>query len=105
MIAFTARAATIPTTVAPTAPIAAVLFSFAFLSCSASTSSSVSRGSLISLPSEADSSVSEENAASTQETNAAMEELNATFSLITESAGQLRVLANDLKENISFFTS
>ena len=34
-----------------------------------------------------------------------MEELNATFSLITESAGQLRVLANDLKENISFFTS
>jgi methyl-accepting chemotaxis protein len=49
------------------------------------------------------SAVSEENAASTEETNAAMQELNATFSLIGESAEQLQKLAEELKENISFF--
>ncbi|MBP3753280.1 MAG: hypothetical protein J6I66_00290 [Lachnospiraceae bacterium] len=49
------------------------------------------------------SAVSEENAASTEETNAAMQELNATFSLIGESAEQLQQLAEELKDNISFF--
>ena len=63
-----------------------------------------SKESLVTIISEL-SAVSEENAASTQETNASMEELNATFSLISESAGQLQQLANELKENISFFTS
>ena len=51
------------------------------------------------------SAVSEENAASTQETNASMEELNATFNLISESADQLRQLASELNDNISFFTN
>jgi len=34
-----------------------------------------------------------------------MEELNATFNLISESADQLRQLASELNDNISFFTN
>ena len=49
------------------------------------------------------SAISEENAASTEETNASMEELNATFTMISESAGRLQGLAQDLKNNISYF--
>ncbi len=49
------------------------------------------------------SAISEENAASTEETNASMEELNATFTVISESAGRLQSLAQDLKNNISYF--
>ena len=43
------------------------------------------------------------NAASTEETNASMEELNATFSIITESASKLQVLAENMTETISYF--
>ena len=49
------------------------------------------------------SAISEENAASTEETNASMEELNATFTIISESAGKLQTLAEELKDNISYF--
>ncbi len=49
------------------------------------------------------SAISEENAASTEETNASMEELNATFTIISESAGRLQGLAENLKQNISYF--
>ena len=49
------------------------------------------------------SAISEENAASTEETNASMEELNATFSIISESANKLQSLAEELKDNISYF--
>ena len=49
------------------------------------------------------SAISEENAASTEETNASMEELNATFTIISESASRLQGLAEDLKNNISYF--
>ncbi len=49
------------------------------------------------------SAISEENAASTEETNASMEELNATFTIISESAGKLQTLAEELRENISYF--
>ena len=49
------------------------------------------------------SAISEENAASTEETNASMEELNATFTIISESAGRLQGLAEELKNNISYF--
>lgn len=49
------------------------------------------------------SAISEENAASTQETNASMEELNATFSLISDSAVRLQKLAEDLASAISYF--
>ena len=49
------------------------------------------------------SAISEENAASTEETNASMEELNATFTIISESAGRLQTLAEELRENISYF--
>ncbi|MCR5641282.1 MAG: methyl-accepting chemotaxis protein [Lachnospiraceae bacterium] len=49
------------------------------------------------------SAISEENAASTQETNASMEELNATFEIINQSADELKLLANQLDEQISFF--
>ena len=49
------------------------------------------------------SAISEENAASAEETNASMEELNATFTIISESAGKLQTLAEELKDNISYF--
>ena len=49
------------------------------------------------------SAVSEENAASTEETNASMEELNATFEVINHSAAELKDLASQLDEQISFF--
>ncbi len=49
------------------------------------------------------SAISEENAASTQETNASMEELNATFELINTSARDLKSLAVQLNQEMSFF--
>ena len=49
------------------------------------------------------SAISEENAASAEQTNASMEELNATFTIISEAAGRLQNLANEMAENISFF--
>ena len=49
------------------------------------------------------SAISEENAASTQETNASMEELNATFELINTSARDLKKLATQLNQEMSFF--
>ncbi|MBO7401488.1 MAG: hypothetical protein J6U10_00695 [Lachnospiraceae bacterium] len=49
------------------------------------------------------SAISEENAASTEETNASMEELNSTFTIITDSASKLQVLASDMKDTISYF--
>lgn len=49
------------------------------------------------------SAISEQNAASTQETTASMEELNATISLLAESAGNLEELAIALQNHINFF--
>ncbi|MBR1471844.1 MAG: methyl-accepting chemotaxis protein [Lachnospiraceae bacterium] len=49
------------------------------------------------------SAISEENAASTEETNASMEELNATFTIISEAAGRLQGLSNELADIISYF--
>lgn len=49
------------------------------------------------------SAISEQNAASTQETNASMEELNATFNIIADSAKNLQMIAENLKQEISFF--
>ena len=49
------------------------------------------------------SAISEENAASTEETNASMEELNSTFTIITDSAQKLQVLARDMTDTISYF--
>ncbi|MBO4457876.1 MAG: methyl-accepting chemotaxis protein [Butyrivibrio sp.] len=49
------------------------------------------------------SAISEENAASTAETSNSMNELDVTFTVINESAGQLRALASDLTETISYF--
>ena len=48
---------------------------------------------------------SEENAASTQETNATMEELNATFTMISESADKLQQIAMNLTDNVDYFTT
>ncbi|MCR5254840.1 MAG: methyl-accepting chemotaxis protein [Acetatifactor sp.] len=50
------------------------------------------------------SAISQQNAASTQETNASMEELNATFALISNAANELRDMAENLNEKMSFFT-
>lgn len=49
------------------------------------------------------SAISEENAASTEQTNASMEELNATFELINTSARDLKQLAVQLNDEMSFF--
>lgn len=49
------------------------------------------------------SAISQENAASTEQTNASMEELNATFEIINKSADDLRNLASQLNDAISFF--
>lgn len=49
------------------------------------------------------SAISEENAASTQQTTASMEELNATISLVANSATALKELAVSLDEDTRFF--
>ncbi|MDE6233816.1 MAG: cache domain-containing protein [Lachnospiraceae bacterium] len=49
------------------------------------------------------SAISEQNAASTQETTASMQELNATISLLADSAGKLKELAISLSKSIEFF--
>ena len=49
------------------------------------------------------SAISEENAASAEETNSSMEELTATFTYINESAGNLKNLADDLSDTVSYF--
>lgn len=49
------------------------------------------------------SAVSQENAASTEETNASMEEMNATINLLAEAAGELKSMAQNLEEDVSFF--
>ncbi len=49
------------------------------------------------------SAISEENAASTEETNASMEELNATFTMISDAAGKMQTLSEDLADTISYF--
>ena len=50
------------------------------------------------------SAISEENAASTQETNASMQELNATFEIINKASEDLKALASQLNDKISYFT-
>lgn len=49
------------------------------------------------------SAVSQENAASTEETNASMEEMNATINLLAEAAGELKSMAQNLEDDVSFF--
>lgn len=49
------------------------------------------------------SAISQQNAASSEETNASMEELNATFALISNSAADLKGLADTLNEKVNFF--
>ena len=49
------------------------------------------------------SAISEENAASSEQTNASMQELNATFDVINRSADELKSLAVQLDQQISFF--
>ncbi len=44
-----------------------------------------------------------QNVAFTEETTASMQELHTTFTVMSESAGQLQVLADDLRETVSFF--
>ena len=62
-----------------------------------------SKGNLVAIIEDL-SAVSEENAASTQQTTASMQELNATFEIINRSAEDLKNLATQLDEQISFFT-
>ena len=62
-----------------------------------------SKNSLVGIISDL-SAISEENAASTEETTASMQELNATFEVISNSAEALKGLANNLNEDLSFFT-
>lgn len=45
--------------------------------------------------------LSDQNAASTEETTASMQELHETFTVISESAGQLQLLADDLQETVA----
>ncbi|SES41607.1 methyl-accepting chemotaxis protein [Butyrivibrio fibrisolvens] len=61
-----------------------------------------SKAQLIDLIAEL-SAISQENAASTEETNASMEELNATFALISNSASDLKDLADSLNQKMNFF--
>ncbi len=61
-----------------------------------------SKNSLIEIISDL-SAISQENAAATEETNASVEELNATFEVINKSAGDLKSMAQELDELISFF--
>ena len=49
------------------------------------------------------SAISEENAASTEETNASMQELNTTFTVISDSAAKLQIIAEDLTETMAYF--
>ncbi len=49
------------------------------------------------------SAVSQENAASTEETNASMEEMNATINLLAEAASELKSMAQNLEDDVSFF--
>lgn len=49
------------------------------------------------------SAISEENAAATQQTTASMEELNATITLVANSATTLKDLAVSLEEDTKFF--
>ena len=49
------------------------------------------------------SAISQQNAASSEETNASMEELNATFALISNSASDLKGLAESLNNKVNFF--
>ena len=50
------------------------------------------------------SAISQENAASTEETNASMQELNATFEIINRASDDLKALAAQLNDKISYFT-
>lgn len=61
-----------------------------------------SKSQLIDLIAEL-SAISQQNAASTEETNASMEELNATFALISNSASDLKDLADSLNQKMNFF--
>lgn len=61
-----------------------------------------SKAQLIDLIAEL-SAISQQNAASTEETNASMEELNATFALISNSAADLKDLADSLNQKMNFF--
>ena len=61
-----------------------------------------SKAQLIDLIAEL-SAISQQNAASTEETNASMEELNATFALISNSASDLKDLADSLNQKMNFF--
>ena len=49
------------------------------------------------------SAASVQNVAFTEETTASMQELQTTFTVISESAGQLQGFADDLQETMSFF--
>lgn len=49
------------------------------------------------------SAISQENAASAEETTASMQELNATISMLAEAAGSLKVLSEDLNNEMGFF--
>ncbi len=49
------------------------------------------------------SAVAEENAASTEQTNASMQELNATISLLADSAKDLKEISIELERDVSFF--
>ncbi|MGN0344114.1 MAG: methyl-accepting chemotaxis protein [Lachnospiraceae bacterium] len=49
------------------------------------------------------SAISQENAASAEETTASMEELNATINMLAEAAGSLKVLSEQLNEEMNFF--
>lgn len=49
------------------------------------------------------SAISQENAASAEETTASMQELNATINMLAEAAGNLKVLSEELNEEMNFF--
>lgn len=49
------------------------------------------------------SAISQENAASAEETTASMQELNATISMLAEAAGSLKVLSEQLNNEMGFF--
>lgn len=49
------------------------------------------------------SAISQENAASAEETTASMEELNATINMLAEAAGNLKILSEELNEEMNFF--
>lgn len=49
------------------------------------------------------SAISTQNAASTEETSASMQKLNSAFAVISQSAEELQLLADDLTTTISYF--